>query len=99
MEDIKLYKPILIDEKEIKEITPDFDSLPSNALSKAQNFLLKCKYQVINPAMDIDLHCILCGMAAGIAAEDSYRLHPKDKMRLAAESITFFNTDSEDILE
>lgn len=99
MDKIKLYKSIEIDGAEVKEITPDFDSLPSNALAKANNFLLKCKYQVINPAMDIDLHNILCGMAAGINEEDAYRLHPKDKMRLAAESVTFFNTDSEDISE
>lgn len=99
MNKIKLYKPIEIDGKEVKEMTPDFDSLPSNAISRAQNFLLQRKYQVNNPGIDVELHCLLCGLASDVAFEDSYRLHPKDKMRLAAESITFFNTDSEDTSE
>ncbi|HYE80877.1 MAG TPA: hypothetical protein VEG39_01785 [Clostridia bacterium] len=96
MDKIKLYKPITIDEKEVKEITPDFDSLPSNAIARAQTFLAQRQYPVMNPAGDVELHCLFCGMAAGIAMEDAYRLHPKDKLRWAEASVVFFNSDSED---
>lgn len=99
MDVIKLYKPIEIDGKEVKEVTPDFDNLPSNALAKAQTFLNQRRYQVLNPAADIEMHCLICGMAAGIDEQDAYRLHPKDKMRLATASVVFFNEDSEDISE
>ena len=99
MDKIKLYKPIIIDEKEIKEITPDFDTLPSNAFARAQSFLGQRQYQVNNPAGDVDLHCLFCGMAAGISMEDTYRLHPKDKLRWAEASVVFFNSDSEDSQE
>lgn len=99
MDKIKLYKPIMIDEKEVKEITPDFDNLPSNAIARTQTFLAQRQYQVINPSNDVEMHCLMCGLAAGIAMEDAYRLHPKDKMRLATASVVFFNSDSEDAPE
>lgn len=99
MNKIKLYKPIEIDGKEGKEIAPNFDNLPSNAIARAQTFLARRQYQVMNPAADVELHCLLCGLAADISLEDAYRLHPKDKLRLAEASVVFFNSDSEDAQE
>jgi hypothetical protein len=99
MDKIKLYKSITIDEKEVKEITPDFENLPSNAIARAQTFLGQRQYQVMNPSNDPEMHSLICGLAADIAMEDAYRLHPKDKMKLATASIIFFNTDSEELSE
>lgn len=96
MKAIKLYKPIIIDGKEVKEIAPDFENLASNAIARAQNFMLKQQYQVINPSNDIEMHSILCGMAAGLTPEEVFGMHPKNKFVMAFESVNFFGSDSEE---
>lgn len=93
---VKLYKAIMVDGKETKELEFDFENLPSNAITRATMFLNKQRYAVVNPAMDIELHNLLFGIAAGLALGDAYNLHPKDKMTTAAQSVTFFNDTSED---
>lgn len=97
---ITLYKPIKnSDEEEIKEVNYDFETLPSNAIATGQRFLMERNSPVISPNNDIELHNLLTCCAAGIEKEDGFRLHPKDKMKLATVSILFFNDASEDFQE
>ena len=92
---VKLYKPI----KNTNEINYDFGSLPANAIASTQRFLMERDSPVISPNNDIEMHNLLCCTAAGIDKADAFRLHPKDKMRLATVSILFFNDASEDSQE
>ena len=96
MNKIKLYKPIKIDGKEVKELTADFDKLPCNANVRATSFLAQNRYGINNPLNDIELHNLFFGIASGLMLEDAFTLHIKDKMAAAMVSMTFFNTDSED---
>ncbi len=93
---VKLYKVVKVDGKETKELEFNFENLPSNAISRATTFLNQQRYAVANPAMDIELHNLIFGIAAGLALGDAYNLHPKDKMATAMQSVLFFNDTSED---
>jgi len=97
---IKLYKPIKNTHgDEIKEVNYNFEILPSNSIASCQKFLMERDCPVLSPSNDVEMHNLLCCAASGIEKQDAFRLHPKDKMRLATVSILFFNDASEDSQE
>lgn len=96
MDKIKLYKPIMVDGKEVKELAPDFENLPTGSSAKAMSFLGNRKYIVVMPDTDMEYNSMLTAMAAGLAPEDAWALHDKDKRRLAREATSFFLSDSEE---
>lgn len=91
----KFYKPIKIDDEEVKELKYDFSSLPSGSLRKATSELMKINHMVIAPQNDTMLHAILFGYAAGLDSTEVMTMHDKDIMGMATVSMTFFNSDSE----
>lgn len=94
---IKLYKSIKnSDGEDMNKVNYDFENLPSNAIATSTQFLMERNYPVMNPGNDIELHNLMTCAAAGIDKADGFRLHPKDKMRLAAASVLFFTEDSDD---
>lgn len=92
--DIALFKPIMVDGKEVKTLTLDFDGLPTEANSRAMRFLTGRNYTPTIADTDTELNAMLAAMSAGLAPEDAWALHLKDKRRLAREAISFFLNDS-----
>ncbi len=88
--EIKLYKPIMVDGKEVKTLEPDFENMPSGTSMRASRFLQGRGYNVTLSATDEQLNAIIAAMAAGLAPEDAWALHDKDKRRLAGEALAFF---------
>ncbi len=92
--EIKLYKPIMVDGKEVKTLEPDFDSLNNGTMDRAQKFVQARNHIVVLAATDETYNGIVGALAAGLAPEDAWALHPKDMRRLAGETMAFFQNDS-----
>jgi hypothetical protein len=93
---VKLYKPVTVDDKEIKELSIDFENMPSGTSQRATKFLTSRNYIATMPDTDTEVNAMIAGMAAGLSPEDAYTLHDKDKRRLAREAMSFFLDNSEE---
>lgn len=96
---LKLYKPVMIDDEEKKEIPYDLDSLTASSVINAVKKLGKSGHVVTVQETDLMLHAALFADAAGIDYIDVQRFHAKDFSKAGRLVRDFLFLDSEDFPE
>lgn len=96
MDKLKLYKPIEIDGKLVKEIEYDFDSVTGKSIEDACKALTKGGNVILAQETDPVFHAHIFANAAGIAYEDMKLLHAKDYTRATTLVRDFFYIASEE---
>lgn len=99
MDKLKLYKPVEIDGKIVKEIEYDFDSVTGKSIEEACKALMKTGNVILAQETDPIFHAHVFADAAGIAYEDMKLFHAKDFMKATTLVRDFFYMSSEESQE
>lgn len=97
--DYKLSKAIMIDGKETKEITYDFENLTGRDIGECIKELQNLKHPVLMAEGDQQYHVALFAKAAGMTYLDLAPLSAKDFINVGVLARNFFFFDLDPSLE
>lgn len=93
---LKLRKPLVIDDKQITELTYDFDNIPTTGIRDVMSELRKMNYIVAFTGSDPMYNLLMFGLAAEIHFHDILRLGVIDQQKASMLTMGFFGAGLEE---